>query len=41
MHVDFRDLKKACPNDTYPLPKIDQLVDAIPAQKMLNFMDAY
>jgi len=26
--VDFIDLKKACPKDHFPLPQIDQLVDA-------------
>ena len=29
MCVDFTDLNKACPNDSYPLPRIDQLVDSI------------
>lgn len=26
--VDFKDLNKACPKDSYPLPRIDQLVDS-------------
>ena len=26
--VDFTDLNKACPEDPFPMPKIDQLVDA-------------
>jgi hypothetical protein len=26
--VDFTNLSKACPEDYYPLPKIDHLVDA-------------
>ena len=26
--VDFTDLNKACPKDSFPMPKIDQLVDA-------------
>ena len=26
--VDFTDLNKACPKDSFPIPKIDQLVDA-------------
>ncbi|XP_077236546.1 uncharacterized protein LOC143878110 [Tasmannia lanceolata] len=26
--IDFTDLNKACPKDSYPLPKIDQLIDA-------------
>ena len=28
MCVDFTDLNKACPNDSFPLPRINQLVDA-------------
>ena len=26
--IDFTDLNKACPKDPFPMPKIDQLVDA-------------
>ena len=28
MCVDFTDLNKACPKDSYPLPLIDTLVDS-------------
>lgn len=28
MCVDFTNLNKACPKDNFPLPRIDQLVDA-------------
>ena len=28
MCVDFTDLNKACPKDSYPLPQIDTLVDS-------------
>ena len=41
MCVDFKDLNKACPKDSFPLPKIDQLVDATTGHEMLSFMDAY
>jgi len=27
MCVDFTDLNKACPKDSYPLPRVDVLVD--------------
>ena len=27
MCVDFTDLNRACPKDSYPLPRIDTLVD--------------
>ncbi|KAK0573961.1 hypothetical protein LWI29_016278 [Acer saccharum] len=41
MCVDFTDLNKACPKDSFPLPRIDQLVDAIAGHETLSFMDAY
>uniref|UniRef100_A0A2N9FYU7 Reverse transcriptase domain-containing protein n=1 Tax=Fagus sylvatica TaxID=28930 RepID=A0A2N9FYU7_FAGSY len=39
--VDFTDLNKACPKDSYPLPRIDQLVDSTAGHKLLSFMDAF
>lgn len=39
--VDFRDLNKVCPKDSYPLPRIDQLVDATSRHELLSFMDTY
>ena len=41
MHVDFTDLNKACPKDSFPLPKIDQLVDSTAGHKLLSFMDTF
>ncbi|KAK0572938.1 hypothetical protein LWI29_000694 [Acer saccharum] len=41
MFVDFTDLNKACPKDSFPLPRIDQLVDATAGHETLSFMDAY
>jgi len=38
--VDFTDLNKACPKDSYPLPKIDKLVDTMAGHAQLSFMDA-
>ena len=29
MCVDFTDLNKVCPKDSFPLPRIDQLVDSL------------
>ena len=40
MCVDFTDLNKTCPKDSYPLPRIDQLVDSTTGHKLLRFMDA-
>ncbi|PON38131.1 hypothetical protein PanWU01x14_315010 [Parasponia andersonii] len=39
--IDFTDLNKTIPNDSFPLSRIDQLVDAIVGHKFLSFMDAY
>jgi hypothetical protein len=41
MCVDFTDLNKACPKDSYPLPRIDQLVDSTVGHKLLSFMDTF
>ncbi|XP_057775305.1 uncharacterized protein LOC130994277 [Salvia miltiorrhiza] len=41
MCVDYRDLNAACPKDCYPLPRIDQLVDATLGCELLSMMDAY
>ena len=41
MCVDFTDLNRACPKDSYPLPCIDQLVDSTAGHKLLSFMDAF
>ena len=41
MCIDFTDLKKACPKDNFPLPRIDQLVDTTARHKLLSFMDAF
>lgn len=39
--VDFTDLNKACPKDSYPLPSIDRLVESTAGNEMLTFMDAF
>ena len=39
--VDFKDLNKACPNDPFPLPRIDQIIDATVGHDSLYFLDAY
>ena len=41
MCVDFTDLNRACPKDSYPLPRIDTLVDSIARHELLSFMDAF
>ncbi|KAL2247804.1 UNVERIFIED_CONTAM: Retrovirus-related Pol polyprotein from transposon [Sesamum indicum] len=41
MCVDFTDLKKACPKDPYPLPRIDTKVDSTAGFELFSMMDAY
>ena len=41
MCVDFTDLNRACPKDSFPLPRINQLVDSTTGHKLLTFMDAF
>ena len=41
MCVDFMDLNKACPKDSYPLPRVNILVDSTVRHYLLSFMDAF
>ena len=41
MCVNFTDLNKACPKDSYPLPRINQLGDSTAGHKLLSFMDNF
>ena len=41
MCVDFTDLNKACPKDSYPLPRVDVLVDSTAQHQLLSFMYAF
>ena len=41
MCVNFTDLNKAYPKDSYPLPRIDTLVDLTARHQLLSFMDAF
>ena len=38
---DYMDLNDACPKDSFPLPRIDQIVDASVGHGMLSFLDAF
>ncbi|XP_058216732.1 uncharacterized protein LOC131327600 [Rhododendron vialii] len=38
--VDFTDLNKACPKDSFPLLRIDQLVDSTTGYGRMSFLDA-
>ena len=41
MCVDFMDLNKACPKDSFPLPRINQLVDSTAEHKLPTFINAF
>jgi hypothetical protein len=41
MCIDYTNLNKACPNDPYPLPRIDQIMDSTSGCDLLSFLDAY
>lgn len=41
MCIDFTNLNKACLKDSYPLPRIDQLVDATSNYKLFIFLDVF
>ena len=39
--IDFTDVNRACPKDSFPLPRIDLIVDATTDHELLSFMDAF
>ena len=39
--VDYTDLNEACPKGSFPLPQIDQIVEALVGHGMLSFLDAF
>ena len=41
MCIDYTDLNKACPKDSYSLPSINQLMDATSEFQLMSFMDAF
>ena len=41
MYVDFTNLNRACPKDSYPLPQMNTLVDSTTRHELLSFMDAF
>ena len=41
MCVGYTDLNRACPKDSFPLSKIDQLIDSTAGNKLLSFMNAF
>lgn len=39
--VDYTNLNDACPKDSFPLPRNDQIVDATVGHGMLSFLDTF
>ena len=39
--IDFTDVNRTCPKDSFPLPRIDLIVDATVGHKLLSFMDSF
>jgi len=41
VYVNFNDLNRACPKDPFPVPKINQLVDATCGHPRMSLLDAF
>ena len=39
--VDYINLNDVCPKDSFPLPRIDQIMDSTVGHGMLSFLDAF
>ena len=39
--IDFTDVNRACPKDSFPLPRIDLIIDSTVGHELLSFMDAF
>ena len=41
LYIDITDVNRACPKESFPLPRIDLIVDATASHELLSFMDAF
>ena len=41
MCVDFTNINNACPKDSFPLLRINQLVDSTASYELLTILDAF
>lgn len=41
MCIDFKDLNKTFPKDSFLLPNIDKMIDTTAMHELLSFLDAY
>ena len=39
--VDYIDINEACLKDSFPLPRIDHIIDAFVGHGMMSFLDAF
>ena len=39
--IDFTDINRACPKDSFPLPRINLIVDATAGHELLSFLDTF
>ena len=39
--IDFTNINKACPKNSFPLPRIDLILDATAGHELLSFIDAF
>ena len=39
--IDFTDVNRACPKDSFPLPRINLILDVTVGHELLSFMDAF
>jgi len=39
--INFTNLNKSCPKDSFPLPHVDRLVESTTLDELLTFMDAF
>ena len=39
--MDYTDLNEACPKDSFPLSRINQIIDVSAGHGMLSFLDAF
>ena len=39
--MNYIDLNEICPKDSFPLPRIDKIVDATAGHEILSFLNAF
>lgn len=39
--IDFMELNKACPKDSYPMPRIYNFMDSTSEHKLYSYLDAF